>query len=242
MKTLVWIGIAVMIVAGLVVGGLTAGWALLGHRVWDVTPAYAVGHVMWDSNSGAEISEQGWCHWQGRADDRSERVSIEQALEAVERYLEARGRGDLEVAEVMEFELNFYAIAREPDTGIGAMELLVAKTTGAVGPEMGPNMMWNVRYGMHAGRARGRYAGRNVISEAKALDIAASWVEVNLPNMGIEGHAEPFYGYYTIHTVQDGDFAGRIAGMLSVHGVTGQVWYHNWHGDFIQMIEPDPHE
>lgn len=25
--------------------------------------------------------------------------------------------------------------------------------------------------------------------------------------------------------------------MLSVHGTTGQVWYHTWHGDFVQMIE-----
>ncbi len=238
MKTLVWIGIAVMIVAGLVVGGLTAGWALLGHGIWNVTPAYAVGQATRDSNIEAGLSQQRWCHWQGRADDRAEPVSIEQALEAVERYLEARGWGDLQVAEVMEFELNFYAIAREPDTGIGAMELLVDKGTGAVGPEMGPNMMWNARYGMHAGRARRRSAGRNVISEAEVLDIAASWVEVNLPNMGIEGHADPFYGYYTIHTLEDGE----VAGMLSVHGVTGHVWYHNWHGAFIQMIEPDPHD
>jgi hypothetical protein len=23
--------------------------------------------------------------------------------------------------------------------------------------------------------------------------------------------------------------------MLSVNGSTGQVWYHNWHGDFVEM-------
>ena len=48
----------------------------------------------------------------------------------------------------------------------------------------------------------------------------------------MEEHANPFYGYYTIHTLKD----GQIEGMLSVHGTAGQVWYHIWHGRFIQMI------
>jgi hypothetical protein len=52
-----------------------------------------------------------------------------------------------------------------------------------------------------------------------------------------EEHADPFYGYYTIHTLADGE----IEGMLSVHGSTGQVWYHNWHGGFLQMIEGEEH-
>jgi hypothetical protein len=30
---------------------------------------------------------------------------------------------------------------------IGALEPLVDRTTGAIGPE--PNMMWNAKYGMH---------------------------------------------------------------------------------------------
>jgi len=27
---------------------------------------------------------------------------------------------------------------------------------------------------------------------------------------------------------------GKIYGMLSVNGYTGDVWYHSWHGYFIQ--------
>jgi hypothetical protein len=42
-------------------------------------------------------------------------------------------------------------------------------------------------------------------------------------------------GYYTIHTLRD----GKIEGMLSVHGTTGQVWYHTWHGGFIRMEEEE---
>lgn len=38
-----------------------------------------------------------------------------------------------------------------------------------------------------------------------------------------------FPGYYTMDFLKD----GKTAGMLSVNGYTGQVWYHTWHGNFI---------
>jgi hypothetical protein len=44
---------------------------------------------------------------------------------------------------------------------------------------------------------------------------------------------DQFYGYYTLH-IKD---QGEVAGMLSVNGYTGQVWYHSWHGPFIAMEE-----
>ena len=58
-------------------------------------------------------------------------------------------------------------------------------------------------------------------------------MDANRTGATVEEHADPFYGYYTIHTFVDGE----IEGMLSVHGTTGQVWYHTWHGVFVQMIE-----
>jgi len=27
---------------------------------------------------------------------------------------------------------------------------------------------------------------------------------------------------------------GKVIGMLSVNGTSGQVWYHTWHGAFVQ--------
>jgi hypothetical protein len=30
---------------------------------------------------------------------------------------------------------------------------------------------------------------------------------------------------------------GQIEGMLSVHGSSGDVWPHTWHGDFVAMID-----
>jgi hypothetical protein len=42
-----------------------------------------------------------------------------------------------------------------------------------------------------------------------------------------------FYGYYTVHVTK-----GRtLFGMLSVNGYSGVVWYHSWHGAFIQSRE-----
>jgi hypothetical protein len=255
MKTALWTGLGIIIVVGLVFAGLIAGWALWGQRLWAVAPpAYATApnRPFTDEDCG------GWGFgtkrgMMGRGPAASDpcpawgdqvptergsvspaQLTIGEAHDAVGAYLAARGYADLEVAEVMEFEGNFYAIAREPDTGIGAMELLVDKETGAVGPEMGPNMMWNLRYGMHRrGGLTGARADANAISPDQALDIARRWLDANRPGVSPEEHADPFYGYYTIHTLED----GQIEGMLSVHGTTGQVWYHTWHGPFIQMIE-----
>jgi hypothetical protein len=163
-------------------------------------------------------------------------IDLQDTEQAVQSYVQDLGYDNLEIAELMEFEHNFYAIVREHDTGIGAMELLVDKTTAVVGPEMGPNMMWNARYGMHRrGRMMGSRASEtNSLSEVEARESAQRWLDANLPGVTIEEHADPFYGYYTLHTIKDGE----IEGMLNVHGITGQIWYHSWHGDFVQMVEP----
>jgi hypothetical protein len=163
-------------------------------------------------------------------------LTIDEARAAVERYLDDSDYSGLEIGEVMEFERNFYAIVAEHESGIGAMELLVDKNTGAVGPEIGPNMMWNARYGMHRrGGMMGGSNETNTVSEEEAVAIAQKWLDKNRAGATTEGHADPFYGYYTIHTLKDSD----IDGMLSIHGTTGRVWYHTWHGDFVQMLEGD---
>jgi hypothetical protein len=171
------------------------------------------------------------------APGESDVASLEDVQEAIERYVDRLDYTHLHVTEVMEFERNYYAIVAEEETGIGAMELLVDKRSGAVGPEPGPNMMWNAKYGM---MGRGGMMGmmssyadsEMVLSLDEAQDVAQRWLDVNLPGR-TAGEADPFYGYYTLHFLNDGE----IEGMLSVHGSSGEIWYHSWHGDFIAMAE-----
>jgi hypothetical protein len=177
------------------------------------------------------------------------RLSLEEA-EAVAREFAASYPADrpLEVLEVMEFEHNFYAQIVEADTGIGAFEILIDPVTGAVRPEPGPNMMWNTRYGMHTnGNGWGWMMGGMMgggwdavsdaaeempISPEEAIALARDYVRQVRPGLEVGDEAVPFYGYYTLHTLDD---SGEITGMFSVNGYTGQIWFHDWHGDYLGM-------
>jgi hypothetical protein len=166
--------------------------------------------------------------------DRVEISSFEEVEDLTHEYLETNNLSNLEIAEIMEFSRNFYIEVYEPDTGIGAMELLVDKSSGAIFPEYGPNMMWNLKYGMHSQIPISQENIEMDITEDEAIILAERYLAKTNSSETIGDEAEKFYGYYTIHTLtEDGD----IAGMLSVNGFTGDVWYHNWHGIFIDMTE-----
>ena len=250
MKT-VWIvlGIValavVLIVAGLWIGAAWARGGVGGNRIGYGPTGPGMMGGSWDGptcgapgvSSGAQ---QGLlCGGGYTTPGQSKVTSLDEAEAAVERYVQSQGYTGLAVKEVMEFERNYYAIVSEKDTGIGAMELLVDKSSGAVGPEQGPNMMWNAKYGMMArggmmgrGAMMGRFAsGQMTLSATQAEEVAQRWLDDNLPGR-TAGEADPFYGYYTVHFVKD----GKIDGMLSINGSTGDVWYHSWHGNFVQMI------
>jgi hypothetical protein len=174
--------------------------------------------------------------WGGGSRASGEAITVDQAAAAVERYLAAYG-GGLTLKEVMEFRQNFYAEVEEEATGIHAMELLVDKYTGRVFPEMGPNMLWNTKYGKMQRMMGSYYEDESAvpgmempIGPQQAEVLAQQFVDGQLPGATV-GEADRFYGYYTLHTL----IGGRIEGMLSVNGYSGQVWYHSWHGPFVQM-------
>jgi hypothetical protein len=118
---------------------------------------------------------------------------------------------------------------------------------GQIMPEPGPNMMWNTKYGGMMGHMSGMMSGdmmgsgmmgqqqptgEMTIGNDEAKNIAQQNLDESFPGTTIE-ESTTFYGYYTL----DFGMSGKIQGMLSVNGYTGQVWYHGWHGDFIQMKE-----
>jgi hypothetical protein len=125
---------------------------------------------------------------------------------------------------------------------------------GRIMPEIGPNMMWNTKYGGMMGGGWGQgggmmgpgmmgrgwryqpYSGvptaNMSITKTDAKQLTQSYLKLHLSGSSTE-EPDTFYGYYTIHVLRD----GKVYGMLSVNGYTGQVWYHTWHGAFIQMKE-----
>jgi hypothetical protein len=166
-------------------------------------------------------------------------ISMDRAQSAVQAVLGGQGNGDLAIDELIEFQDNFYASIREKSTGRGAIELLVDRVTGTVMPEPGPNMMWNAKYGMAAAwggaslvggfAGSGTATGPMTVTADQAAQAAQSWLDENQQGSTTETPTA-FYGYYSVHLRKD----GQVTGMLSVNGYTGQVWYHTWHGPFIQ--------
>jgi hypothetical protein len=156
-------------------------------------------------------------------------LNITTAITISQNYVAALGNPDLSVA-------NFYVQVYEKSTGIGAFELLINKYTGSIYPEMGPNMMWNTKYGMmHGGILSGIFGTPTAampLTAEQAEANAQQWLSAYIPGTTV-GEAEPFYGYYRVMVLS----AGEGYGMLSVNGYTGQVWFHNWHGAFIQELE-----
>jgi hypothetical protein len=245
--------------------GGTWGPGMMGNGDWSQSAPNNCGSGMmgggfWNGARGmmgrfgmGMMGDQGWgpgamapsqCPLWGQANPTGQSLTLDDAQAIAAQYLIDYGNPDLEVAEIMQFSNNFYVEVHETSAGIGAMELLI-DPSGALYPEPGPNMMWNVKYGhMAQGGMMGRGmmgggmmgslrqpSGDMTVSADEAIAAAKDWLDANLPGVMAGDEAEAFYGYYTIHTLTDGE----ISGMLSVNGSTGQVWYHNWHGDFVEM-------
>jgi hypothetical protein len=70
------------------------------------------------------------------------------------------------------------------------------------------------------------------ISKDQALQVAQTYLNGNFNGAMVQQDATQFCGYYTMDFVIN----GKIGGMLSVNGYTGQVWVHTWHGAFVQEI------
>ncbi|OGO04716.1 MAG: hypothetical protein A2Y91_04315 [Chloroflexi bacterium RBG_13_54_8] len=194
-----------------------------------------MGPGMMGSGMGPGMMGGGWGNY--NPNPNAKPITIDEAADAVQGYINAYG-GKLVLTEVMDFAWNYYAEVEERDTGIHAMELLIDKYTGRVSPEMGPNMMWNTKYspmgGMMGNYGGGTPTANMPVSADQAKILAQQYLDTNLPGLTV-AEADTFYGYYTLHTLQN----GQVDGMLGVNGYTGAVWYHTWHGSFLGIKEYD---
>jgi hypothetical protein len=213
---------------GGMMGGNSYGYPAQPNVATPTTPAYP-------NQYG-----RGGCHgrygWNGYATPayttNGTTINIDDAVTIAQNYLASLNNPDLAAREIEEYTQNFYVQYYEKSTGVGAFEMLIDKYSGSIYPEMGPNMMWNTKYGMHSGMIGGNPTAPMTVTAEEAENFAQQWLNANLSGTTV-GEAEPFYGYYHVMVLS----AGEGYGMLSVNGYTGQVWYHNWHGVFIQEIE-----
>jgi hypothetical protein len=272
-KTVLWIlGIAGVVA---VACALLAAGFFLGRAVWGGITAWPAGMMGYFSPDGPGARLYDYRPGQGMMgggfgmmgpgmlggygfgrQGRAEPLSLEEAEDAVQRFLVEFGDPDLLLKEVMIFDNHAYAEIVEDSTGIGAMELLVDPVTLAVYPEHGPNMMWNLKYGMMGSQGgfgmmggmmggfgrrgfnpipRQSGSGDMPVSPEEAVVAAQDYLDDYLPGTEVDEHADQFYGYYTLHILDE----GKVAGMLSVNGFTAAVFPHTWHGDFIEMSEEE---
>jgi len=193
-------------------------------------------------------------------------VSAAQAIEVLRQWPVAHHLDDLVLDEVEAYTVNYYGQFKERSTGRAAVQVLVDRYTGGAMPEMGPNMMWNTKYGqammqemmggmgmMGGGMMGGGMMGGGMgspgmmgtpapqtgttasvpqLSSDQARRAADQFLSGFLPGAAV-GDGDAFYGYYHFDVMR----GGRQVGMLSVNATTGQVWYHTWHGEFLQKQE-----
>jgi hypothetical protein len=156
----------------------------------------------------------------------------------------------------MIFDNNAYVVVQESSTGIGAFELLVDPASQIAYPEHGPNMMWNLKYsGLNHQNMMGGYGGmmngygnmmqgwnnaapvdvnaEMTVTPEQAIQNAQKYLDANVSGATAATDPIQFYGYYTL----DFQKSGKVAGMLSVNGYSGQVFLHTWHGAFVEESE-----
>ncbi|MBA4383332.1 MAG: hypothetical protein C0410_01210 [Anaerolinea sp.] len=243
---------AVIFTTGLFVGRSNFGVTGYGPFTMSLAPASRAGVGQNYTDRGYFMMNNGYNMMGGyRSGDASniKLLTVDQAKQAIESYLNGLNNSDLELKEIMIFDNNAYARITEKSTGIGAMELLVDPSSLSVYPEYGPNMMWNLKYGLMSG-AGGMMGGRTgmmggyrnssnstsatmTVTSDQAAKIAQQYLDQQFPGYQAATDPDPFYGYYTLDILKD----GNPTGMLSVNGFSGQVFLHTWHGTFIEMWE-----
>ena len=180
-----------------------------------------------------------------RADGRC--IQMSDAIAIATQYMNQQPVSGLALDEVEEWDYNFYVVVKEASPSqYKAYQIIIDKWSGTVMPEPGPNMMWNWKYGkmMNNGmmghpKHNGNYA--MTVTPDQAVTAANQFLQQRFGTAHsyiVDGQPDTYYGYYTCD-VKDA-ITGVKIGMLSVNGNTAQVWYHTWHGNYVNTLEINP--
>lgn len=242
------------------------GYVITSENNDDEIYGYSMMNQVWSDDSG--YRNEAYLHRgsmmpsrynYNSINDNGEPYELEELTQEVK---ECVGRYDqnLVIDSILIFEdTEYYYLIIEENTGKGAMELLVNPYTKDIYPEYGPNMMWNLKYGRHYNG--GMMKGRGVMEGSRMMRFYDDDDHVDYSNLskdneitGEEAYNEgvqylvdrdkdltlskeyrEFYGYYTFHVIKN----GGPKGMLSVNGFTGDLWYHDWHGELVATMSSE---
>jgi len=176
-------------------------------------------------------------------------LTINNAVAIGQNYLTRLNNLDLAVKKVEEYTQNFYVKVYERSTGLGAFELIIDKYNGNIYTESGASSVWNTKYGSSYGYGPGGMEGEGGMmggwgwspgTPTTAMAVTLNQVVANAQQYlngyypgTTAGYITTFYGYYSVQVL----LSGKTYGVLSINGYTGQVWYHTWHGTFIQEVD-----
>lgn len=137
--------ISALLGAGLFAAGLFVGLSF-SPRVERVTagPTVRPGRVQAPAEPRIE---------RGRA--VREPVTLEEAGQAAEEFLERANLEDLDVGRVLLFEGGAYVVVEKAGSEEGAFEMQVDPRTKRASVELGPTMIWNTEFGLSSGHFPG---------------------------------------------------------------------------------------
>lgn len=168
-----------------------------------------------------------------------QRLTMDQVEERVKDYLRDLDDSNIQVEEIIEFANRFYVRFSEKDSGINAFAALVNPYTGRMYAWHHADKYWNTKYkgesyrlSRDGGEPTDWPSGPMTITEEQAWSSAQRAILEYIPD-GEVGSVEPFYGYYTIPILQQ----GNVVGLVNINGYTGAVCYESCHGSVLDRVE-----
>jgi len=178
----------------------------------------------------------------GSSGDTDIPLGLAKTKSIVDDYLKNFNDANLALKEIIVYNNNSYARIADRVTGINAMELFVDTETSIVISEYGTNFHWNLGYPSIPDSKTIGYSGLvppgprtdNIpnllsISSQQAEVIAREYLQQYRINARLSSNVDVFYGYYVMEYMK----WGKVLGMISINGNTGEAFRHDWHQTFI---------